>query len=130
MDERMYHRKKNPFKIAAWVVGGVIMAGLFALIFGYFVMLLWNWLMPEIFGLPEITYWKAAGIIILARLLFGGMGHHNKSEKHKKFKRKFECSDEFKRKAEDWRYYHEYWKDEGEQAFKEYLKKKKDENNN
>ena len=124
----MHDRRKNPFTIAAWIVGGVTMAVFFAFVFGYFVMLLWNWLMPDIFELPVITYWQAVGIIILARLLIGGMGH-NKHEKHKKFKRKFECSEEFKREAEDWRYYHEYWKDEGEEAFKEYLKKKKEEQN-
>jgi len=39
-------------------------------------MLLWNWLMPAIFGLPLLTYWQAAGILVLARLLFGGIGHH------------------------------------------------------
>ncbi len=37
------------------IVGGVALAGIFAFIFGYFVMLLWNWLMPDIFGLTEIT---------------------------------------------------------------------------
>lgn len=125
MDDATYNRRKNPFKIAAWVLGGVLLALLFALVFGYFVMLLWNWLMPVVFGLPEITYLQAAGIIVLTRLLFGGLGHH-KHDKHKKFKRKFDCGDEFKKDAEDWKYYHEYWKDEGEGAFKEYLKKKQE----
>ncbi|OGU34623.1 MAG: hypothetical protein A2068_14665 [Ignavibacteria bacterium GWB2_35_6b] len=128
MEDTIHNKKRTPLKIAAWVVGGVMLAIIFALVFGYFVMLLWNWLMPEIFGLPELTYWQAAGVIILARLLFGGMGHHN-HDKHKKFKRKFNCSDEFKKEAEDWKYYHEYWKDEGEEAFKEYLRKKKEGNN-
>ena len=36
---------------------------------GYPVMLLWNWLMPEIFGLPEITFWQAIGINILSAIL-------------------------------------------------------------
>lgn len=46
------------------------------------VMLLWNWLMPELFGLTEINFWQALGILILAKILFGGFGgkhkHHGK----------------------------------------------------
>lgn len=36
------------------------------------VMLLWNWLMPSIFGLAMINFWQALGILVLARILFGG----------------------------------------------------------
>ncbi len=46
------------------------------------VMLLWNWLMPAIFGLAAIGFWQALGLLVLARLLFGGIhgkhhGHHH-----------------------------------------------------
>lgn len=34
------------------------------------VMLLWNWLMPDLFGLVEVTYWQAYGLYILCTLLF------------------------------------------------------------
>ena len=34
------------------------------------VMLLWNWLMPEIFGLTTITFWQALGIMLLSGFLF------------------------------------------------------------
>lgn len=44
---------------------------LFALIFGAITMLLWNWLMPYLFGLPEISIYMAIGINFLAGLLFG-----------------------------------------------------------
>ena len=44
--------------------------------FAAVTMLLWNWLMPAIFGLPLLSYWQAAGILVLSRLLFGGIGHH------------------------------------------------------
>ena len=47
--------------------------GLIAIIIvllGYPVMLLWNWLMPEIFGLSEITFWQAIGLNILCTILF------------------------------------------------------------
>ena len=32
------------------------------------VMLLWNWLMPGLFGLATIGYFKALGLYLLARL--------------------------------------------------------------
>lgn len=39
--------------------------------FSVIVMLLWNWLMPVIFGLTAITFWQALGLFILSRILFG-----------------------------------------------------------
>jgi hypothetical protein len=44
----------------------------FALI-GYVVMALWNWLMPELFGLKLITFWQALGLLLLSKLLFGSV---------------------------------------------------------
>jgi hypothetical protein len=43
-------------------------------LFAVAVMLLWNALLPQIFALPQISYLQAAGLLILARLLFGGIG--------------------------------------------------------
>lgn len=37
-------------------------------------MLLWNALLPAIFGMVTITYWQALGLLVLGRLLFGGFG--------------------------------------------------------
>ncbi len=44
---------------------------------GLAVMLLWNWLVPGIVGWHAINFWQAIGILVLSRLLFGGMhgGH-------------------------------------------------------
>lgn len=36
------------------------------------VMLLWNWLMPVIFGIGAINFWQSLGLLVLARILFGG----------------------------------------------------------
>lgn len=41
-----------------------------ALLFGFPVMWLWNWLMPGIFGLPEISFWQAWGLLTLCGFLF------------------------------------------------------------
>lgn len=47
---------------------------LFVLLGGEIVRLLWNWLLPSLFGLREITFWEALGILVLSRILFGRMG--------------------------------------------------------
>ena len=47
---------------------------IFAFIGGEVVMLLWNWLAPALFGLREVTFWQAIGLLALCRILFGGFG--------------------------------------------------------
>lgn len=37
-------------------------------------MVLWNWIVPDITGLPEITFWQAAGLTILGTLITGPSG--------------------------------------------------------
>ncbi|MDR1056020.1 MAG: hypothetical protein LBL90_09435 [Prevotellaceae bacterium] len=66
-------------------------------IFIIMVMLLWNWLMPVLFGLVAISFWQAAGLFIFVRILFGGFGfnkgighwmmhdHHHKNPIHDKW---------------------------------------------
>ncbi|HPG40107.1 MAG TPA: hypothetical protein PLP19_10085 [bacterium] len=46
-----------------------------ALLFGIFVKLLWNWLMPTIFGLATITFWQAWGLLVLSHILFKSFPH-------------------------------------------------------
>ena len=47
---------------------------IFASIGGELVMLLWNWLAPALFGLRQVTFWQALGLLALCRILFGGFG--------------------------------------------------------
>lgn len=100
-----------------WRLGVVFLAFLF----GYFVMLLWNWLMPVLFELTTISFWQAVGIIILTRLIFGGFKHgKNNTEGHKPIKEKFlnRCNDKYhKYKATEWKYFDDFWWDEGEEAY-------------
>jgi len=39
----------------------------------WIVYLLWNWIMPYLFKLPEINMWMSAGIMLLASFIFGGI---------------------------------------------------------
>ena len=40
---------------------------------GWVVMTLWNWLLPGLFGWRMITFWQAMGMLVLCRILFGGV---------------------------------------------------------
>lgn len=39
---------------------------------GGVVMVLWNWLLPSLFGWPALTFWKALGLLALCRILSAG----------------------------------------------------------
>lgn len=52
---------------------------LFAFIGGEVVRLLWNWLAPSLFGLRQITFWQALGLLVICRILFGGFGMHRRA---------------------------------------------------
>ncbi|MBZ5538349.1 MAG: hypothetical protein LAO31_20545 [Acidobacteriia bacterium] len=49
---------------------------LFIAIGGELVLHLWNWLLPQLFGWRQITFRQALGILVLCRILFGGLGLH------------------------------------------------------
>jgi len=53
---------------------GIAAIALFTFLGGSVVKWLWNWLMPMLFGLREVTFWQAVGILALSRILFGGLG--------------------------------------------------------
>jgi hypothetical protein len=53
---------------------GIGAVALVTFVGGSLVKWLWNWLMPMLFGLPEVTFWQAVGILALSRILFGGFG--------------------------------------------------------
>jgi hypothetical protein len=55
-------------------IGFAILGIGLAFLFGWVVMLLWNWLMPDIFGLKRVTYWQAWGLLILCCILFKDFG--------------------------------------------------------
>ena len=67
----MRSQKKRLLFIAPLALLGIL---LFVAVGGALVMLLWNWLLPQLFGWPEITFWQALGLLTLCRILFGGVG--------------------------------------------------------
>ena len=57
-------------KLFVAVVGLILGVLLFCLVAAWPFMLLWNWLMPIIFGLCTLTFWQACGLLLLASFLF------------------------------------------------------------
>jgi hypothetical protein len=55
------------------IVKVVVFAILVTAVLGFVVMGLWNWLMPALFGWRLITFWRAVGILLLSKILFGGL---------------------------------------------------------
>ncbi len=111
-------------RVVGMVILGVLAAAAFALVFGWLVMLLWNWLMPVIFGLGTLTYWQSFGIVILAKLIFGAAGgrHHGRG-----FRPGGGPWDEhWKGGRERWRWYGDFWREEGKEAFERYTQKKRE----
>lgn len=55
--------------------------------FVWLVMLLWNALVPELFNGPVLSYWQAAGIMILSKILLSGFsgsgGRRSKDHSYK-----------------------------------------------
>ena len=72
-DNGWWHDRSLPVKILMGVGFGILGLGLMAF-FGWVVMALWNWLMPDLFGLKRIGYWQAWGLLILCKILFSGCG--------------------------------------------------------
>lgn len=53
------------------VIVGIVLVSFLG---GQIVKLLWNWLLPPLFGFPRVTFWQALGLLALCRILFGGSG--------------------------------------------------------
>jgi hypothetical protein len=61
-------------KKVLWIVGMIVLGFVFVIALGAVTMGLWNWLVPELFAGPTITFWQALGLFILSKILFGGFG--------------------------------------------------------
>ncbi len=114
-------RKRSPIEIAGIIIFGAIAITGLAILFGFIIMWLWNWLMPEIFGLTTLTYWQAVGLFILFKLLFGGLGGGDK-----KSSKKSKCEGKNKSKSDfsKWEHYDKFWEEEGDELYKQYLERR------
>lgn len=126
-------RSKSPGEIVGWIILGTIAIVGMSILFGFIIMWLWNWLMPSLFGLTTISYWHAIGLFILAKILFGGFGRsHNSDKFQSRYKERYrercrekEKNDEFYK----WKHYDKFWSEEGEQAYKTFVERMKNDSN-
>jgi hypothetical protein len=59
-----------------WLLYGlkfVVLVAIAVAAVGAAVMLLWNALLPDLFGWQAITFLQAVGLLVLSRLLIGGL---------------------------------------------------------
>ena len=121
-------RSKGIGSIILYVLMGLSIAVLFAFLFGYFIMLLWNWLIPDLLGVGTINYFQAVGLAVLTRLLFGTFGH--KHDKEHKSGQPFMHKKPFFSKKKDfskWKHYDKFWNEEGLIAYNKFADKQENE---
>jgi hypothetical protein len=68
-----------------WWIAPLAIVGIFVFVWlgGEVVMHLWNWLLPPLFGWRALTFWQALGLLVLCRVLFGGLGGHGPGPKRR-----------------------------------------------
>lgn len=64
---------KDAYKRFGMLCGVFIVIIAFSLLIAFPIKWLWNGVMPDMFGLPEITFWKAYGMYLLFHLLLRGV---------------------------------------------------------
>jgi hypothetical protein len=76
-----------------WVLKGLAFAGFVIIglaLLSWVVMLLWNALLPGLLHVPPLRYLQAAGILILSRILFGGLRGHRGPWRHRGWRERWE----------------------------------------
>ena len=75
--------------IAPAAIAGML---LFTALGGEIVKLLWNWLLPPLFGWKALTFWQALAMLALCRILFGrfGFGGGHRSDYRRRMAEKWE----------------------------------------
>ena len=99
--------KSKGIMVLFWIAG---LAALSAI-----VMVLWNLLIPSIFGLVAINFWQALGLFVLARILFGGFGFGRRGHKR----------DRMHDKMQGMNLIHEKWKHMTDEERKEFIEKRR-----
>ena len=67
-------RRFHPLKILFFAM----VFAVFVLALSWVVMFLWNAILPDTIGVKPLTFWKAVGLLVLAKILFGGFGRRGR----------------------------------------------------
>ena len=108
-------------KIALITVGFLLLA----VVLGFWIQFLWNSTIAAIFELPDISYWQAVGLFVLAKFLFGmfpshrhGRYRHRKNHSWKGGVDSEEDADsEEGSEPTDNATFKKYWREEGKEAY-------------
>ena len=76
-----WKRLPKPLTIIGYVLLGLLGAILLGFLFGKIIQLLWNAILPDIFGIKKITFWQGVGIFVLAKILINPFGNKIESGK-------------------------------------------------
>ncbi len=68
----------DDMSVGGCVIFSISLIGIIALA-NWIMMLAWNWLMPELFGLPNITYLQMIVLLFITNGLTGGSVVANRS---------------------------------------------------
>ncbi len=68
-------RRMHPLKGLFFVL--VFLVFVFGM--SWVVMFLWNAILPEVTGVKTLTFWQAMGLLVLAKILFGGFGRRGRN---------------------------------------------------
>ncbi|MTI82514.1 MAG: hypothetical protein FH756_01150 [Firmicutes bacterium] len=60
----------------AYIAGLVGLIVFFLFFLPWVLRWLWNITMPQVFNLPQITFWQAFRIFLISTILFGGIRLH------------------------------------------------------
>ena len=141
--DQMEVTAKKVLKVFGFVILGItVVIGI-----GFVVKWLWNSLMPELFGLKEITYWQGVGLLVLIKIFFGGISGNSSSknsdsksgevkgvigqaihdemqqEFYKEYDKKHTEEHSASGNVDQEKLYEKWWAEEGEKKFEEFLDK-------
>ncbi len=81
-------RRFHPLKVLFFIAVFIAIASALS----WLVMYLWNTILVDVAGVKPLNFWKAAGLLVLAKILFGGFRGKKapwKNPRHKQWRNKW-----------------------------------------
>ena len=99
---------------------GLLLIGIAVVsLFGVVLTFLWNWLMPELFGVQKISLVQGFGVFLLSKIIFGGFSGESKKEGSEAKEINIEKSSIANKEYED--LYEKWWSEQGESLYEKYV---------
>ena len=71
-------KRFHPLKVLFFIMVFILII----VVVSWIIMFLWNNILVESTGVKPLNLWKAAGLLILAKIILGGFGRHKASRNH------------------------------------------------